>query len=915
MKKFDVGILGYWYATNYGSAITYYALSEAIKKLGHSTILIDRPEKEKDKEGEDVFPRRFLYRHCNISPSVKWEDVRSLNELCDAFVIGSDQVWTKDAVRISRNMFFLNFVADDKRKIAYAPSFGKDTFDVDQKAEEEVGRCLRRFHKISVRESSGVNILKDMFGLKADRVLDPVFLISQDDYNAVAEESKADTVEEYILAYILDPSQDKENFIKKRESTLGIPVKIILDGRKGTFEKNRAKFSMYGDKEILPTIEAEDWVKYFRDAKYILTDSHHGLAMAIIFEKPFVCYANHARGYARFTSLLNLLQLRDRMVEDAGGATDALFKQKIDYHKVDKILNKEIERSLMWLKDGLENKNLSPKANQIEEIKPLPPVSKDFARCKMLATLLRDYGIKHIVLSSGTRHVNLVRMFEANDCFQTYPVVDERSAGFFAIGLAQTLNEPVAMCCTSGTSTSNYLSSITEAYYQKVPLIVITADRYPCFLGQEEDQTIPQIGMYSAVVKKSVSLPINDGALSEWQTRRMISEAILEATHHGKGPVHINVPIISIERGKPDERLLRLDPPMRHIRRMVAGNSSEGMWRERIGFLKRCKKILLVYGQDHQPMNAAELSLFTKFCERIQCVVVKDHSGNCNYTKALQSTPIVNLMPQKYFDEHLAPDLVITLNGRLMSNNPLTNLLRGTGKRYYHWRVSEDGEITDKYRRLSCVFECTNQYFMENLLSRIGDAHWGDEYYNEWLKAAEKYPQKTYTEYSEQYAIERVVKAIPAGSIMHLALSNISRFANRFPVEPGVRTFCNLGTNGIDGSTSTFMGCCAVSKQLCFLLVGDLSFFYDMNSLWNKKLNSNIRIALFNNSEAGLLAHLNSEAITFKHNATAEGWVKSLGFRYLSAKNSKEFNDNLPVFVSEQSDAPVFFEIFADPIL
>lgn len=914
-KKFDVGIVGYWYATNYGSALTYYALYKAIERNNLSPVLIDRPEKEKDPEGLDVFPRRFLGTHCNISESVKWENLSSLNDLCDTFVVGSDQVWTRDAIRIMRYMFFLNFANDSKREIAYAPSFGKDTFDVTEDEYRLVTKYLMRFDAISVREKSGKDILHNQFGLDAQHILDPVFLISTNDYDQIASESEKNAGGQYILAYILDPTPDKEEFIKKFQEKLNKPVKIILDGRKGTHGSNRAKFGYYNDDQILPDMEMADWVRYFKDASYVLTDSHHGMAMAIIYNKQFFVYANRGRGYTRFVSLLNLLNLSHRMIDNSEQITDDMVFSVINYNAVDQNLDKERQIAKNWLKNALfckikDKSNIEKLINSNKLLSPLPPVSQDFARCKMIATLLRDYGIKHVVISSGTRHVNLVRFFESNDCFKTYPVIDERSAGFFAIGLAQTLKEPVAMCCTSGTSTSNYLSSVTEAYYQKVPLIVITADRYPCFLGQEEDQTIPQVNMYGSVVKKSVTIPISSGMLSEWQTRRLVSETILEATHHGCGPVHINVPIITIERKKPDERLLKLDPPMRQIRRIVAGRDDE-KWADRIRFLKtRVTKILLVYGQNHDYMSEKELDLFNRFCAKFKCVVVKDHLGNCNYDKAFQSTPILNGVPQDYFDNELAPDLVITFNGRSMSGNPLTNLLRASKKNYYHWRVSEDGEVTDKYRRLSCVFECTNEYFMQSLLEKTTGYNASDDYYNAWNVAYKKYNQKPYTEYSEQYAIEKVVEAIPENSMLHLALSNISRFANRFPIKKGIRAFCNLGTNGIDGSTSTFMGCCAVSNKPCFLLVGDLSFFYDMNSLWNKKLNDNIRIVLFNNSEAGLLSHLQSTAITFNHNAVAEGWVKSLGFEYIPIRNADDLARSLPKFVSLNSSKPIFMEVF-----
>ena len=156
------------------------------------------------------------------------------------------------------------------------------------------------------------------------------------------------------------------------------------------------------------------------------------------------------------------------------------------------------------------------------------------------------------------------------------------------------------------------------------------------------------------------------------------------------------------------------------------------------------------------------------------------------------------------------------------------------------------------------------------------------------------------------------MKNMPGNSIFHLAVGNTFLFAQRFPLKEDIEVFCNMGTNGIDGCTSTFMGQAAVTpdEQLCFLLVGDLSFFYDMNSVWNKNLRGNIRIMLNNDSGAGLLKHYKSGAITQAHGAIAGGWVKSLGFTYLSAKTKEEFNENLPRFISRDINEPMFFEVF-----
>jgi len=357
-EHYDVGLVGYWYATNYGSVVTYYALSKAINKLGYSTVIIDCPEKERDPEGEDVFSRKFFKTHGNVSESVKWSELDKLNDYCDNFVIGSDQVWTVNATRGMRHMFFLSFVCSDKRKIAYAPSFGHNALELTPDEFKQVGSYLKTFNKISVREDVGIDLIKNKFGLKADRVLDPVFLMELKEYNKLAAESKLELPEKFMLVYLLDPTPDKELAIKNTADEIGLTVKIILDGRKNTFERNLSKLTIYKSEDVLTEVDACDWVKAFEKAEYVVTDSHHGLAMAIIYNKPFICYANHNRGYARFTSLLNVLGLLDKMVQKSDEINKELIHSKINYEKVNNIIAKEVDRSINWLKEALEDKIL-----------------------------------------------------------------------------------------------------------------------------------------------------------------------------------------------------------------------------------------------------------------------------------------------------------------------------------------------------------------------------------------------------------------------------------------------------------------------------------------------------------------------------------------------------------------------------
>lgn len=353
MNRYDVGIVGYWYATNYGSVMTYYALSRAMNQMGFSTVLIESPMKDQDPEGENVFSRIFLRAHCNISESIPWDRQRALNDLCDGFMVGSDQVWTSFAIRHMRDMFFLGFVDEEKKKVAYAPSFGNaDFFQPTPEQEQMVKRCLNRFDRISVREDSGREMVRNRFGIRADQTLDPVFLISQDEYRKISAESQRDVEGKYILAYILDPTPDKEEFIRKTAQKLSMDVKIVLDGRAGTFPKNRAKFQHYSDDVIQKDVDLPDWTKLFQNAAYVVTDSHHGVAMAVIYNKNFLCYPNYSRGYSRFVSLMSLLGLMDRMVPNTNSLTESILLQDVNYEKVNDILKKQKERSLQWLRDA-----------------------------------------------------------------------------------------------------------------------------------------------------------------------------------------------------------------------------------------------------------------------------------------------------------------------------------------------------------------------------------------------------------------------------------------------------------------------------------------------------------------------------------------------------------------------------------
>ena len=288
---------------------------------------------------------------------------------------------------------------------------------------------------------------------------------------------------------------------------------------------------------------------YFRNAEEIITDTFHGSIFSVITHRPFTTLIRKSVGNSygneeKLSDLLNRLVLTERMttkVEDA----KRINQEPVNYEKVDELLkaHREIAKKLLKRESFIRKENC-----MYTELKTY----------QIIIALLKKYGITHCVLSAGSRNVPFVHSIEEDPEFHCYSVVDERSAGYFALGLAQELNQPVVISCTSSTATCNYWPPVAEAFYQGVPIVVLTSDRDPEMLGQWEDQMIDQVGMYDRHVRKSVNLPIINNHDDEIYCQRLVNEALMELNHHGTGPVHINVPMKSYNNSFNVKRFQRL---------------------------------------------------------------------------------------------------------------------------------------------------------------------------------------------------------------------------------------------------------------------------------------------------------------------------------------------------------------------
>ena len=516
------------------------------------------------------------------------------------------------------------------------------------------------------------------------------------------------------------------------------------------------------------------------------------------------------------------------------------------------------------------------------------------------------------MISPGGRDVPLVRMFEYNQqYFILHSVTDERSAAYFGMGLAIQWRKPVACLCTSGTAASNYLPAVTEAFYTGVPLIMITADRYEVYHGQGEDQTIPQRNIYKEVVKKEITLPEGDKYKDLYQTRRDISECILETIHNGYGPVHINIGIgnISVGSNLPRDYWKLLPWINPHILR-VSWNDGDDQLLKWVKELKKSNRILIVYGQNYPPTERQRLNI-ERFSQRYNCLIVTDFISNLSSDFTLKPYNMLQNVSKEEFDKYLSPDILITVGGKRLMNDPLTFKIRGGLKNIRHWSVTPDGKVRDFYFRLTSIIEMSQDRFFEWFSNQASECENNKEYYMNWKRLVDKYKSPEIEEFNAHYIQSRFIPRIPKGSMLHLGVGQSFFDSRRYVLDDTIEVNCNMGTNGIDGCTSTFLGQSLIIKdRLCFLLVGDLSFFYDMNSLWNKTIGNNIRILMVNNNGTGLLRSHNLSNIDSRHNTTAKGWIESNNIKYICASTKEEFDDRMDYFLNDKSEDAIFFEVF-----
>ena len=523
---------------------------------------------------------------------------------------------------------------------------------------------------------------------------------------------------------------------------------------------------------------------------------------------------------------------------------------------------------------------------------------------QIIIAACRQFEIQTVVISPGSRNAPLTIGFSSHQDFETLSVVDERCAAFFALGIAQQTQKPVAVVCTSGSALLNYYPAIAEAYYSQIPLVVISADRPSHFIDIGDGQTIRQENVFQNHILYSANLKEFDSN----NNIKALSKAF-SLVRDVKGPIHINAPF--------DEPLYETVSAMNNFQFMVEKSNSEDSidYHNLASQWNSAKKKMILVGV-HSPNTELDM-LLDKVADDPSVLVLTENTSNLHNKRFVNSIDnlIFNLTEEEF--KSLQPDILLTFGG-LIDSKKIKKFLRKYSPNE-HWHVNELRAF-DTYHVLSRHLKIDSQTFFEKFYELVDydnnstyESKWTDyknitrEKHNQYLKNSS---------FSDLKVFEQVLKVIPDFSEVQFSNSAVIRYSQLYITNKTITVFCNRGTSGIDGSTSTAIGAAYATQKPTTLITGDLSFFYDSNALWNEYIPKDFRIIMINNSGGGIFKIIpgpkSSNALKYfetPHCLTAEHLCKMYGFEYRTAQNLNTLEKEVACFY-EDSGHPKLLEIF-----
>lgn len=527
-----------------------------------------------------------------------------------------------------------------------------------------------------------------------------------------------------------------------------------------------------------------------------------------------------------------------------------------------------------------------------------------------IPSLCLEHELNHIVISPGSRNAPLIINFLKHPEIKCYSIPDERSAGYFAIGLSLYLNKPVGILCTSGTAVLNLAPSIAEAYYQNLPIVIFTADRPPEWIDQEDGQTINQYDIYKNYVKKFYQYPVsitdNDDL---WYANRIISTAIEEAKTFPAGPVHINIPlkeplydnIFKYERISINKSI-KIEIPKIKIDDAYKKLLSEQ--------LNKFRKIIIIngFGNKNNELN----NELIKIHRNKQAIVIAENISNLTYEDFI-STPESFFTLYENLPNYYYPDLLITTGNSVVSKK-MKQFFRKIDK-LEHWRINSNILFSDTYQHLTKEIRIPPEIFFKI----FADNYITDDVTISFYEKISNIKQVLYTindkifdesPFSDLKSIKFILENIPRNSSVFLSNSTPIRYSQLIKARTDLSYYCNRGTSGIDGCLSTAIGYSTLSENPTFIIIGDVAFTYDSNALWNSYKNK-IKIILMNNGGGNIFRIIQNyddydnvkEFFETYIYVNYENIAKAFGLNYFFCNNFEQLKIIFSDFINSEKSA------------
>lgn len=530
---------------------------------------------------------------------------------------------------------------------------------------------------------------------------------------------------------------------------------------------------------------------------------------------------------------------------------------------------------------------------------------------QQLAQICVAKGVQHVVVSPGSRNAPLTLAFAALKV-EMLNIPDERCAAFFALGIARVTQRPVALVCTSGTAALNYAAAIAEAYYQHIPLLVLSGDRPQELIDMGEGQSIRQVGIYENFIRASFNFPQEASTETELErAQNMAAEALALCAGPIKGPVHINVPMAEPLYGQTEVENLREIPTFNCPE---PAQTTESEWTELESIWQHSEKVMVLLGTF--PPDGKFANALDQLAKDPRVAVLTETNANVNgeFCHHIDLALCAMENPESY-----QPDLLITLGENVISKK--VKVWLRANKPRNHWHVDLEGKNYDTFQCLTHRVKSAPVEFLQRVeefklhesSSKFGDA-WQQLSADALEKASEFISKSPYSDLS---VLNLLHQKIPAYYRVHYANSTSVRYAQLFPHREDLSYFANRGTSGIDGCTSTAAGHAYASKAPTLLITGDVAFFYDSNAFWNKHLPEQLRVVMINNEGGNIFRIIEGpdsteqveEHFEARHHTSAEFLAKTYDVPYYFCDDLAGMESILPEFFGPQNGRPAILEI------